>query len=1074
MAQVESDFEKTIDPYAVLFPLGVLSGLLGVALWVFFQFRWIPFFPRAAHANLMIFGLFWSFISGFLMTAVPRMTKTQSARIVEWLLAATLVIFQWIFAVRNMTELGFWLALVQWMALFNFLVTRFFRRQQTPFAGFVFLPFAFVCFLIGLALQISSPTSDSSKVYFFLTQAFLLNLICGLGSRLIPMISRIPQTTAIDQAGASSAWRKMFVLASALNLTFLAEVWGFTRAAALARTLVLLFLAVRHFQIWSPAPEVTYLGLGLRVSVWFMILGTGLAAVPEISTLASQHLLFIGGFGMVTLMVATRVTWAHAGQSLAQEGQLKTPIIVMLCLIFGSILRLWVQADLASSLVTASACFFALALAIWAARFGKLWFKAQFWFGLGLLFTLGHGHHAEAKVVHYDLHIRQEPVNLSGRSEVNFALSINGQIPAPTLEFTEGDEAEIVVHNELANQEASIHWHGVLLPNDMDGVPYLNTPPIPAKSQLTFRFPIRQSGTYWYHSHTGLQEQKGLFGALVFQPRTKNLNLPKFDRELVLVLSDWTDENPDQVLKNLRKSGDYFSYKKKSVRSWWGAFQAGRLWTQLMNEWDRMPGMDLSDVGYDAFLVNGKRTLSFDKIREGERVRIRLINAGSSTYFRIRLGDQTMKVISADGLDVQPTIANEILMGMAETYDLSWVQPRGRHELLAMSQDLSGSAQVWLGSGDEHPAARPAPVDLYAPMNHGGTHSGMDHTQMGHAEHSNHAEHSEHDEHDDPSEKAAVEQLTVDDLASLKPTEIQATKRVLEMKLVLGGDMDRYVWHFNGKTIAEDRTIEIQTGDIIRFQLINETMMHHPIHLHGHFFRVLTSSGANSPLKHTVDVPPHGQRTIEFKADEPGTWMIHCHNLYHMKTGMARVIQYSDFKPRADILKWQDQDPHQHEHLYTFTSLSLASNLQQAFFRLSRTWDQLELRFENREWENFKTAEGDFFYRRWLSNYSSLVGGYGHFEEYSEHPDFAQVGAAYRLPFMIDTQTTVDHRGRFRLQLGRRIQWTTNWYSELEWNLRQKARGEFATSLLYGPSFSWALGLFLTEEKAGLGFKAQF
>ena len=211
-----------------------------------------------------------------------------------------------------------------------------------------------------------------------------------------------------------------------------------------------------------------------------------------------------------------------------------------------------------------------------------------------------------AKTVHYELTATKGEVNLSGKKSVDFALMLNGSIPAPTLEFTEGDDAEIVVKNNIPDDELSIHWHGILLPPEMDGVSYVTTAPILSGQSHTFRFKIRQHGTYWYHSHTNVQEQKGLYGALVFHPKKPVI---KVDREAVVVLSDWSDENATSILKNLRKDGDYYLYKKNTVRSYLGALKAGGFGVYLDNERTRMGGMDLSDVGYDAFLTNGKRDL---------------------------------------------------------------------------------------------------------------------------------------------------------------------------------------------------------------------------------------------------------------------------------------------------------------------------------------------------------------------------------------------------------------------------------------------------------------------------------
>lgn len=697
------------------------------------------------------------------------------------------------------------------------------------------------------------------------------------------------------------------------------------------------------------------------------------------------------------------------------------------------------------------------------------------------------------KTVHYDLVIRNEKVNLSGKKEVDFALTVNGSIPGPTLYFTEGDEAEIAVKNELSKEEVSVHWHGILLPPEEDGVPYVNTPPIyPGKSRV-FKFKIRQHGTYWYHSHTRLQEQKGVYGAIVILPKEQDKHSHDrdgYDRDLVAVISDWSDENADQIMRNLRKDGDYYLYKKNSVRSYFGALKAHGLKNHLMNEWSRMGGMDLSDVGYDAFLINGKRTSQLTEAKAGERIRLRIINAAASSYFFVSLGGLPMTVISADGVDIEPIQTKEILMGMAETYDVLISVPESKsYELRARAQDGTGYASGWIGTGEAVVSPnRPAP-DLYAPMGDHKLHNHSEHRPspqpegMG-ATHSGVHDHH-HDTHDESQHEShqvkETQTLTVDSLKALNPTAWPKGSKVHEVKLVLGGDMERYVWHINGKAIHEDRLLLIKTGEVVRYTFQNETMMHHPMHFHGHFFRVINENGELSPLKHTVDVPPHGSRTIEFFANEPGQWMLHCHNLYHMKTGMARVVRYSDYKLTPEMAHYDKHDPHLHEHIYFYSQLEAASNHAKAHFRLMRTWDELELfvKSANTDGKNFSfgeewETEGDLVYRRWVSNFLNFFGGASLYDK----KEYAILGVGYMLPMLIESAISVNHEGKFRLDLERRFQWTRDFFSEVEFTWRPGWGGdrdtEFEVSLMYGPSWSWAAGLMATEKSLGVGAKLQF
>lgn len=682
---------------------------------------------------------------------------------------------------------------------------------------------------------------------------------------------------------------------------------------------------------------------------------------------------------------------------------------------------------------------------------------------------------AFAKRVSYELTITNQAINLSGKKTVDWALMVNGSIPAPTLEFTEGDDAEILVKNGLSKEEVSIHWHGILLPPEEDGVAYVNTPPIfPGKSRL-FKFKIRQHGTYWYHSHTAVQEQKGVYGAFIIRPKKQTI---KADKEIVAVLSDWSDENADQIIRNLRKDGDYYLYKKDSVRSLGGAIKVGALKTYLSNEWERMGGMDLSDVGYDAFLINGKRDSQLLVAHAGERIRLRLINAAASSYFYVSLAGLPMRVISADGVDIEPIEAKEILMGMAETYDVLFTIPEhGNYELRTTAQDVTGFASGWLGMGGKVSAPNKPQPDLYATMDHSAHSDGPDdhaiHTHTGHGTHGGHEE--------ETKPALSVGTLTVDELKAQSPTTLPPKAKVTDLKLVLGGDMERYVWHINGKAINEDRNIFINEGDVVRFIFQNDTMMHHPMHLHGHFFRVINKNGERSPLKHTVDVPPHGSRTIEFYANEPGQWMLHCHNLYHMKTGMARVVKYMSYKPSPEIAAHENHDPHLHDHIYTYGLAEAATNHARANFKLMRTRDELDLKLESRSnsEKNFAVegkwdVEGDLVYRRWYGNFLNFAVGGTHYHEET----FGMVGVGYILPMLIETQVFVNHEGKFRLDVEKRFQWTKAVFTEVEYTWRPKwagkHEGEFEVSLMYGPSWSWSTGLMLTNDSLGVGAQFQF
>ena len=692
-----------------------------------------------------------------------------------------------------------------------------------------------------------------------------------------------------------------------------------------------------------------------------------------------------------------------------------------------------------------------------------------------------------AKTVRYELVIEQKPMNMSGKKTVDFSLTVNGGIPAPTLVFTEGDVAEITVTNKvLSGEDVSIHWHGLLLPPLEDGVPFVNTPAIFKGQSRTFKFNIRQNGTYWYHSHTMLQEQKGVFGAIVIHPKKDTV---KADHDVVAVLSDWSDENADQIIKNLKKDGDYYLYKKGTLRSYIDAVSQGKLVNQFKNEWTRMGGMDLSDVGYDAFLINGKKESQLVAAHPGQTVRLRIINAGASSYFHVSLGGLPMKVVSADGIDIEPVEANELLMGMAETYDILFTIPEHKnYELRATAQDGTGKASAFIGMGEKVLAKDVPKPDLYAAMNHSMTdHSKMDHGSMAGMDHSKHqmTSHENHNQKNTESPAGPViESLTVDKLKALTPMNFPKNAKIHDLKLVLFGDMRRYVWHINGKTIRQDRLLTVNPGEIVRLTYDNKSMMHHPMHLHGHFFRVLNENGEYSPWKHTVDVPPMTSRTIEFYTDEVGQWMLHCHNLYHMDTGMARVVRYSNFVPDKQMAEHEKHDHHLEDPWYTYGKAEVSSNHMQGNFRISQSWNEFSARIESAnikeknfdysDFENEWDYEGDVFYRRWLNNWANIIlGGTNYGKE-----NRAVIGFGYFLPMMISTYLILDHDGDFRLDVERKFQWTKTLFSDFDFSWRPNQKGahetEFEVSFMYAPKWSWAAGAMLTNDSLGVGIEYQF
>jgi multicopper oxidase len=428
----------------------------------------------------------------------------------------------------------------------------------------------------------------------------------------------------------------------------------------------------------------------------------------------------------------------------------------------------------------------------------------------------------------YVLHVGSTTLNPDGKQDVA-AVTANGIFPGPEIRVREGDQLRIRVENFL-DQPTSIHWHGVLVPASMDGVPNVSNDPIAADRVFVYEFPIRQTGTYWYHSHWDLQEQIGLAGPFVIEEANGPDNI---NHDAVVMISDWLHHSPEQVWATLRRGG------QKKAGGTAMAMGANR-------------GVDLSDVRYDAFLLNGKGNANpwVLQARRGERIRLRFINAGASTYFRVRLDGVPLTITHADGVAVHPVTVDHLLFGMAECYDAVVSLPAsGSYTLHAVAQDGSGQALGVLHT----PGVTPAP-NLKVPAFDGRA-------------------------------------LSYTDLRAVAPTTLpNGPTRSFRMKLQ--GDMSRYIWMIDGQAYPKADPLLIREGDRVQVEMKNETMMWHPMHLHGHFFRVLQGAGEFSPLKHTVSVAPRETVKFEFTADNPGQWFFHCHNLYHLEAGMARAFEY--------------------------------------------------------------------------------------------------------------------------------------------------------------------------------------
>lgn len=433
----------------------------------------------------------------------------------------------------------------------------------------------------------------------------------------------------------------------------------------------------------------------------------------------------------------------------------------------------------------------------------------------------------------YDFTVTGQPLAPDGAQPVP-AVTVNRTIPGPEIRVREGETLRVLVRNGLADSPTSIHWHGLLVPAGMDGVPDISNAPIPPRQTYVYEYPIRQTGTYWYHSHFGFQEQQGMYGAFVIEEAHDPV---RADRDAVVLLGDWLHESPAAVFAALQKGKEP---------------PAGGDAMAPMAGMAMKGGADLSDVKYPSFLLNGRAPASpwTLEARVGERVRLRLVNGGTSTYFRVQLDGHALEVTHADGLAVQPAGVDEILMGMGETYDVVVkVAKAGSFTLHAVAQDGSGQAVGVLHTPGVAPSPSP---EMPAP---------------------------------------GKRVLAYAQLRAPRPTTLPEGP-VKSFRLPLQGDMKSYVWMIDGQAWPKADPLTIAPFDRVQVELVNQTMMWHPMHLHGHFFRVLNGAGDFCPLKHTVNVAPGETLRFEFTADNPGRWFFHCHNLYHLEGGMAREFVY--------------------------------------------------------------------------------------------------------------------------------------------------------------------------------------
>jgi CopA family copper-resistance protein len=569
---------------------------------------------------------------------------------------------------------------------------------------------------------------------------------------------------------------------------------------------------------------------------------------------------------------------------------------------------------------------------------------------------------------HFDLTIGETPVNITGKK--TSATTVNDAIPGPVLRWKEGDTVTLNVTNRL-KEPTSIHWHGIRSPANMDGVPGLSFAGIEPGQTFTYRIPLHQSGTYWYHSHSGMQEQTGLYGAIIIEP--KDGYADKFERDYVVLLSDWSDEDPETIVSNLKLQNDYYNYGQRTL----GTFVADAskdglektISDRLMWGKMRMSPTDIADVtgATYTYLLNGKAPDAnwTGLFRPGERVRLRFINGSAMTFFDVRIPGLKMTVVQSDGNDVMPVAVDEFRIGVAETYDVIVEPGNGAYTLFAQSQDRSGFARGTLTPREDLTAVVPAmdpramrtmadmgmgnmagmdmgSMDMSADKKAGNAMPGMDMggnkpapppggmpgMDMGHdsksgmnmpaAKVADGMEMGAMPGMNMDAPGARIEKgVAVDNVAMagtdrlneagtgldgngrrvLRYTDLRARvpgddprppSRTIELHLT--GNMMRYIWGFDGKKFSEAEPIRLKLNERVRFTLVNDTMMEHPIHLHGLWSELDNGQGNYRPYKHTVIVKPGETLSYLVTADEAGMWAYHCHLLYHMEMGMFRTV----------------------------------------------------------------------------------------------------------------------------------------------------------------------------------------
>ncbi len=738
-----------------------------------------------------------------------------------------------------------------------------------------------------------------------------------------------------------------------------------------------------------------------------------------------------------------------------------------------------------------------------------------------------------SKTVRYDLYVRDTIVTIGNKPKR--AIAVNGQIPMPTLTFTEGDIAEIYVHNEL-NESTSLHWHGLMLPNKEDGVPYVTQMPIEPGTTYKYSFPIIQNGTHWYHSHSGLQEQIGMYGSMILNKKPEDEKFREGIDDLPtipIILSEWSDINPNNIHRMLHNATDWFAIKKGTTQSYAEAIRAGHFKTKIANEWKRMNAMDVSDIYYEKFLINGKNESQLSEFKTGDKVRLRISNGGASSYFWLTYAGGKITVVASDGNDVEPVEVDRLLIAVSETYDVIVTIPAAKtsYEFLATSEDRTKSASIYIGDGVKQ-LTSPLPKLKYfegmkmmndmMKMNGDLDDMGMkmSYNQMdmnvvmypeitGEIEKKENREekieekgkkkmdHSKHAMNDmnitendyNSNELSDITTLNYSMLKSPFKTNLPKDAPVKELRFELSGNMNRYVWSLNNKVVSETDKILIKKGENVRITLYNGSMMRHPMHLHGHDFRVLNGQGDYAPLKNIIDIMPMETDVIEFNANAEGDWFFHCHILYHMMAGMGRVFSYENQaanplipNPRLAQRKLFGED----RKFHFMGENDFATNGNDGMIMFSSTrWSigtEWRLGYTDHHGYETETHIGRYLGKmQWLMPFIGFDWRYRKMDGEMEKNLFNQsntknnravfsAGFEYTMPMLIKAQAEIFTDGNFRLQFERmnipvskRIRMDLMWNTDKEYmaGLRYIIKRNFSARSHYDSDMGFGIGISL-------------